>query len=296
MSFAPSRLSALGAALALAAALAAPAAHAAALPLQHDQTTLADVPNDGVIAPGDVLTIARQLKNTGPVDHHGAAGDALLCDVTGVTGHAGQLDLDVPGHRRGRDRSRTPRRSPCRCRRRLPCGTPINLTLTVGERGQLRVGATEHRHRRHRPAGRPMPAVPSGDRRRHADHPSAARGALLGGHGIRGRGWPRARRRGHHRREPAPQHQPRRTEPQVAHRDRRSARQLRSGRAGRQLREHRAAGGRELAGHGTLALHGSVPGRRQPLAVCRGGTAGSLAARRQQHIPSRDRPGSTAGR
>src|SRR4051794_10316896 len=60
------RLSALGAALALAAALAAPAADAAVLPLQHHQTTVADVPNDGVVAPGDVLTIHEALKNTGP--------------------------------------------------------------------------------------------------------------------------------------------------------------------------------------------------------------------------------------
>src|SRR4051794_16401654 len=59
------RLTTLGAALALAAALAAPSAQAAALPLQNVSTDITDVPNDGVIAPDDELTVRETLKNTG---------------------------------------------------------------------------------------------------------------------------------------------------------------------------------------------------------------------------------------
>jgi YD repeat-containing protein len=121
------RLSALGAALALAAALAAPAAHAAALPLQHDQTTLADAPNDGVIAPGDTLTIREALENTGPSTAAGLQA-TLSSQTVGVT--VSQGSSNYPDIAAGAtEENATPFTvsvSPT-----LACGTPINLTLTV---------------------------------------------------------------------------------------------------------------------------------------------------------------------
>ena len=68
-----------------AAALAAPAAHAALCRLQHDQTTLADAPNDGVVARRRRRSSSASAREHGPVDGHRAAGDALLADATGVT-------------------------------------------------------------------------------------------------------------------------------------------------------------------------------------------------------------------
>ena len=54
------------------------------MPLQHASTAVADVPNDGVIAPGDVLTIREALKNTGGSTLTGLSG-TLTSSTPGVT-------------------------------------------------------------------------------------------------------------------------------------------------------------------------------------------------------------------
>ena len=94
------RLTVHVAALATFAALAAPAAQAATLPLQHASTTVADVPHDGVVGPGDVLTIRETVTNGGGSTITGLQG-TLTSSTPGVTVDAGRLGLS--GHRRRRN-------------------------------------------------------------------------------------------------------------------------------------------------------------------------------------------------
>src|SRR6266516_1157456 len=125
------RLTALGAALALAAALAPPTAQAALMPLQHASTAVADVPNDGVIAPGDVLTIREALKNTSGSTLTGLSG-TLTSSTPGVpvTQGASSYPDIVAGDTQQNTTAFTVSVSSS-----LMCGTAINLSLALASGG-----------------------------------------------------------------------------------------------------------------------------------------------------------------
>jgi subtilisin-like proprotein convertase family protein len=120
------RLTALGAALALAAAVAAPTAQAAVLPLQHASTGIADTPNDGVVAPGDALSISETVTNTGATPITGLQA-TLTSSTTGVQivqGTASYPDLAA-----GASAANT---TPFKVSLppTLPCGTTVNFSLS----------------------------------------------------------------------------------------------------------------------------------------------------------------------
>jgi len=125
------RLTAHVAALATFAALAAPAAQAATLPLQHASTTVADVPHDGVVAPGDVLTIRETLTNGGPSTITGLQGTltSLTPGVTVDQGASAYPDIAAAGTQQN-STPFTVSLSPT-----LACGTAVNLSLALTSAG-----------------------------------------------------------------------------------------------------------------------------------------------------------------
>ena len=125
------RLTVHVAALATFAALAAPAAQAATLPLQHASTTVADVPHDGVVGPGDVLTIRETVTNGGGSTITGLQG-TLTSSTPGVTvdqGVSAYPDIAAAGTQQN-STPFTVSLSPA-----LPCGTAVNLSLALTSAG-----------------------------------------------------------------------------------------------------------------------------------------------------------------
>jgi subtilisin-like proprotein convertase family protein len=122
------RLIALSITVALAALGAAPTAQAAALPLTHSSVSVADSPNDGVIAGGDTLVITERIQNTDPVATLTGLTATLDTQTAGVSvnqGSSAYPDI-ASGATAG---NATPLRvtlDPS-----LPCGTTVQFTLTV---------------------------------------------------------------------------------------------------------------------------------------------------------------------
>lgn len=119
------RLTALSAALVLGAAMAAPTASAAPILLTHQTTAIADVNNDGVVAPGDDLAILETVHNGGASTLTGLSA-TLTSSTPGVT--VTQGTVSYPDIAAGADGvSVVPLRVAVASS--LPCGTPLSFTL-----------------------------------------------------------------------------------------------------------------------------------------------------------------------
>ena len=121
------RLIALSITVALAVLGAAPVAQAAALPLEHAIVTVADSPNDGVIAGGDTLVITESVRNTGGPALTGLTA-TLATSTAGVSIDQGTSAYpDIAGGATAANA--TPLRvtlDPS-----LACGTTLQFTLTL---------------------------------------------------------------------------------------------------------------------------------------------------------------------
>jgi subtilisin-like proprotein convertase family protein len=118
------RLTAVGTAVLLAGAVAAPSAHAATLGLAHQTLHVADNPNDGVVGPGDQLTITETVVNNGaPVTGLQATLTSSTPGVTVTQGSSSYPDLATADT----GANTTPLRVDLAPE--LACGTTVDLNL-----------------------------------------------------------------------------------------------------------------------------------------------------------------------